>query len=814
MTKSCSTSKCSKLSYSERSSLPVSFKESKFENRHPVANSSASPKLARNAPLVVSGLLGLYLGLCPAAMAQPLQSLSFPVDGDTAYTAPITSVLDHEGTEFYSSGDLAVRAYSGELGKAFAGFTCGPSGQPCGFYNPSFEDFQVNGNYLGYSGDGSDAKKVLTYRGHPGYDYPYSGGTAVLAPANGYLYIPATDTINSVSTDPWCKFHTAYINHGGGLTTWYLHLQAITLAGSPLPHSCPGSLTSDEPMGLVQRGSEFATVGDFCSGCSVGDHLHFEVRLCDTLPGGRVDTSTCRAIDPYGWEWPGGDPLASHGEGAVLSLEPLWEGAHRPIVEEVTLSPIAGGVTATVLGSGFTTGAVVNLWDRLGNFIDKDGNTFTPHSLTTTTIDVDLTIGLRDPTDFVLKVESQNGARSRGVVLPETGVSESIGIALIGSPSPDGGTFQSFQSIYDVKNSGDLFFFGITTIGPNTFVHSAGEVRVAEAPNGDDVSVILVNNSGDYAYRTEDQGFGFPVYFLPSGESEATQIVDTGDPVPGMSGYEFDLPIGPIALGEEGTVAFTTGVINPDDPFEPVLSHIFVHRKTTGSLLDIVRDGELSPTGGTFDIDSPTRTGLTDDGSVVFLSNIVGGPAPYGYFLADSSSGSISKIVEIGDPAPLPAGGTHSSLLWGAVAGESIVFKSQIDGGAAQEAIFLTPDLRTPEQRLVVAYQGQETGTDVGGRFSLPGDPSVDNHPFRFGDTPKLRRDGKVLFYAELDGALLPDSSTPTNEGLFLWDGQEFERVVAQGEILANGDTIEQLNPGGVFVSSDSGLIFYSYRKD
>src|SRR5579872_7280672 len=47
------------------------------------------------------------------AAAQPL--LGFPIKGQNPYTAPITTVLDHSGTDFYVPTHTGVLAYTGEL---------------------------------------------------------------------------------------------------------------------------------------------------------------------------------------------------------------------------------------------------------------------------------------------------------------------------------------------------------------------------------------------------------------------------------------------------------------------------------------------------------------------------------------------------------------------------------------------------------------------------------------------------------------------------------------------------------------------------
>lgn len=287
--------------------------------------------------------------------------VGFPIAGANPWTAPIISVLDHSAVAFYDKTHTSVTAYTGETGDG----PCGPSGQPCGYYNAGTTTFLVNGAYTGTSADGANARKVLNYRGHSGYDYGYALGTPIVAAADGVFYIPAQDPVNG--SDPWCSFHTFYIDHGGGWTTWYLHAADLAVPGAH--HDCSASqpsIAADERIADVRRGQTVATVGKF--GVN-GPHLHFEVRKNCVRSGGGI--SGCQVVDPYGWEWTGGDPIVKNPLAAAATA-PLWDLAAlnllKPSIIAIQLVSASGGYDATVTGTGFSAATEITLWDRAGGF--------------------------------------------------------------------------------------------------------------------------------------------------------------------------------------------------------------------------------------------------------------------------------------------------------------------------------------------------------------------------------------------------------------------------------------------------------------
>lgn len=87
---------------------------------------------------------------------------------------------------------------------------------------------------------------------HKGLDITNRVGTPVVAPAQGAVTFSGHDGAYGISVE---------INHGGGITTKYGHLQRSTV----------------QPGQWIKRGSVLGYVGN--TGRTTGPHLHYEVRL-------------------------------------------------------------------------------------------------------------------------------------------------------------------------------------------------------------------------------------------------------------------------------------------------------------------------------------------------------------------------------------------------------------------------------------------------------------------------------------------------------------------------------------------------------
>ncbi len=233
--------------------------------------------------------------------------LGFPIEGYKAQAfappevnsatpiAPISAVMDHSGTPldpdtsrkrcwYIPCEDKKVLAYTGELGNV-PPYNCRPGP---GYKNENGTPFEVNGNYVGARCIKTDPLsktiRYLNYDGHSGYDYPFlAKTTAVRAAADGRLFKATVDNVNHNSSclfNGWQEWHTFYIVHDNGYSSWYLHVDRLAVNSGD----------------HVAQGQIVAYVGQFgpCGNpTGMPQHLHFEVRK--TLPSGKDKD----VVDPY-----------------------------------------------------------------------------------------------------------------------------------------------------------------------------------------------------------------------------------------------------------------------------------------------------------------------------------------------------------------------------------------------------------------------------------------------------------------------------------------------------------------------------------
>lgn len=210
----------------------------------------------------------------------------------TPEIAKVSAVIDHSGTPIDPSSsidrwyidNLEVRAFNGEIGK----FKKFKEEKGAGFSMDSGQPFLANEriNYVGVSSQGGNA--YLQYDGHSGYDFRYSKGTQIIAPADGILYkafddrsvnggIDGNNTawyknkFNKDGCTAWEGWHSFYINHLNGFSTWFLHCEK-------LEDSIEKEILLDYKKSVsVKRGQLIAYIGAY--GFNFDNyHLHFEVR--------------------------------------------------------------------------------------------------------------------------------------------------------------------------------------------------------------------------------------------------------------------------------------------------------------------------------------------------------------------------------------------------------------------------------------------------------------------------------------------------------------------------------------------------------
>ena len=226
-----------------------------------------------------------------------------------AYTAnSMNSVLDHHmklnSSNYYpygkyssGGGDKIVVAFNGET----AGGSSSSSDESCVtgtiYIHP---DYKPKARLTNDSGCGTG---YTSYDEHPGYDYKASRGTPVYAAADGVV-ISTTCYLGNAGSGTCAEWGALAINHGNGYFSQYLHMDT-TITTSPGQK--------------IKAGQQIGTVGGRCgSGCSLGPHLHFEVRHI----GPAIGAEAYPVVDPYGWVGGGTDPLYS-----ARSITPanLWK---------------------------------------------------------------------------------------------------------------------------------------------------------------------------------------------------------------------------------------------------------------------------------------------------------------------------------------------------------------------------------------------------------------------------------------------------------------------------------------------------------
>ncbi len=264
----------------------------------------------------------------------PDQHLSFPLAGQTPYTAQIISVFDHNMSIPYQPGN-GIMAFSGELGTALDRKEppAGAGGDLYSFKKAEGTVYTLSGaNYVGTQATG---QTTLNYDGHPGYDYRAPAGTPVYAAADGFVSYPTSFPGVRYST----QFHTLAIDHGNGYKTYYLHLSTY-----PPDSVAPPANT------FVHRGD---LIGYSGSAGVPAAHLHFEVQ------------SNGFPVDPYGWQGLlGSDPYAHQSPS-------LWD------------SP-----------SQLSTNGLVGYWAFDDSVLDQSGNSLNGAIVGHPTYDADVPIAI------------------------------------------------------------------------------------------------------------------------------------------------------------------------------------------------------------------------------------------------------------------------------------------------------------------------------------------------------------------------------------------------------------------------------------
>ncbi len=220
--------------------------------------------------------------------------IAFPLKNYTPYDAPVSSIFDHKNISFYKT-DGVVKAFNGEEGRCEYGAAEYKSNGKITYYEGKkleqvCKTIEKKKGVFGYKNEyGSPFLEgvlnyeddYLWYDGHPGYDYYVVAGRPIQATESGKLYKAEQDSVNGKgnSKTAWDEYHTFYIDHGNGYSSWYLHSESLT------------SEIEDEidqnGFATVIKNQTVGTSGSF--GSSKNYHLHFEVRRNGYNPENLVD---------------------------------------------------------------------------------------------------------------------------------------------------------------------------------------------------------------------------------------------------------------------------------------------------------------------------------------------------------------------------------------------------------------------------------------------------------------------------------------------------------------------------------------------
>lgn len=237
------------------------------------------------------------------------QFLNFPILYDlngssfTAYTAPVSSVMDYSMPNGPYSENGVILAFNGEQGNRANGYHLG-----C-YANTGNTAFDMGLHYVGTSSTGGGY--YLCYDGHPGYDYPFDQGTYINTPEAGTLCVATTYTATRSPVDVWrntsqCPLPSVITERWldtGGFNAFYILHSGLHINGSANDYLTV-FLHSDNLESSVRTAVEtngYATVGRNQHIAQVGDvgapgayHMHLEVYKKNT------STGNWERVDPYG----------------------------------------------------------------------------------------------------------------------------------------------------------------------------------------------------------------------------------------------------------------------------------------------------------------------------------------------------------------------------------------------------------------------------------------------------------------------------------------------------------------------------------
>jgi hypothetical protein len=214
----------------------------------------------------------------------------------------------------------------------------------------------------------------------------------------------------------------------------------------------------------------------------------------------------------------------------------------------------------------------------------------------------------------------------------------------------------------------------------------------------------------------------------------------------------------------------------------------------------IVKSGQPSPTGGTFDrfdvTAQPIVAPVNAAGQVAFYASVLRARATEGIFL--STAGKVKKVAAVGDP--VPGGGTLSEFARHPLpalndAGH-VAFGASVTTARAGEGVFLAAGTTLT----ILALSGADAPGIIGGTFA------------EF-DAPALNNDDEVVFVATVR------RGRETLQTIYLWRSGRLRRLVGEGDPLPRNPNDAGARSGnfekfGLPAISNKGVIVFPATVD
>jgi hypothetical protein len=219
-----------------------------------------------------------------------------------------------------------------------------------------------------------------------------------------------------------------------------------------------------------------------------------------------------------------------------------------------------------------------------------------------------------------------------------------------------------------------------------------------------------LDGSGRAAYAAILTGSVDGIYLDTAGADSVLVAEGSAAPVPpgGTLGATIS-NVGFFGMNAAGDIAFRSNVTGGTHP-----RGVF-HRSAAGVMQLLAGAGD-SVFGGAETYSSFGYPALNDGGTVAFEAVTTGGPASPGLF-ADTGSGTLA-LARAGDPAPGTGGGTLVNFLYPAInASGSVAFLSNVTGGSAAGGFFVAS---SAVESVVVAGQSLPGAGPITTIASLP----------------------------------------------------------------------------------------------